>query len=148
MRVDAARGTVLSRIVMRFVLAPRILWSAMLAIGCSSPPEPPAKSAAEVKPEVVPSERAPQPERPESSPGVKDDGTIVSAVTWFDGTLEAALTAAKAEGKLVFVDVGAYWCPPCHRLDEETASPTPRRRSSGTTASPSSAAAAVRPRRT
>jgi thioredoxin-like negative regulator of GroEL len=105
---------------MRFVLAPAIFSSAMLATGCSSPPEPPAKSAAEVKSEVVPSERAPQPERPDSSPGVKDDGTIVSAVTWFDGTLEAALTAAKAEGKLVFVDVGAYWCPPCHRLDEET----------------------------
>lgn len=51
-------------------------------------------------------------------PGVQADGSIVSAVDWFDGTLEQALAKAKAEHKLVFVDVGAYWCPPCHELDE------------------------------
>lgn len=56
----------------------------------------------------------------EVAPGVQDDGEIVSAVTWFHGSLDDALTKAKAEGKLVFVDVGAYWCPPCHQLDEET----------------------------
>ncbi len=108
---------------MRSLLALVVLCSAMLATGCTSPPEPPAKSAVEAKQEVVPSERAPQPEeRPDSSPstpGVKDDGSVVSAVAWFDGTLEAALTAAKQSGKLVLVDIGAYWCPPCHRLDEE-----------------------------
>ncbi len=52
-------------------------------------------------------------------PGVTDQGDIVSAVEWFHGSLEEALAAAKSSGKLVFVDVGAYWCPPCHRLDEE-----------------------------
>jgi thioredoxin-like negative regulator of GroEL len=53
------------------------------------------------------------------SPGVRPDGSIVSAVPWFHGSLEEALAKAKAEGKLVLADVGAYWCPPCHRLDEE-----------------------------
>jgi tetratricopeptide (TPR) repeat protein len=54
-----------------------------------------------------------------SAPGVQADGEVVSAVKWFEGDLEAALAAAKAQGKRVFVDVGAYWCPPCRKLDEE-----------------------------
>ncbi len=53
-------------------------------------------------------------------PGVKQDGSIVFALEWFDGSLEQALAAASAQDKLVFVDVGAYWCPPCHELDEKT----------------------------
>jgi tetratricopeptide (TPR) repeat protein len=53
------------------------------------------------------------------APGVRDDGEIVSAVKWFEGDLEGALAAAKSAGKLVFVDVGAYWCPPCRQLEEE-----------------------------
>lgn len=52
-------------------------------------------------------------------PGVREDGSIVSAVDWFEGSLEQALELAKTEHKLVFVDVGAYWCPPCHELDEK-----------------------------
>ena len=52
-------------------------------------------------------------------PGVQADGEVVSAVQWFEGSLEEALAAAKASGKQVFVDVGAYWCPPCQQLDEE-----------------------------
>ncbi len=54
-----------------------------------------------------------------SAPGVQADGEVVSAVAWFEGDLEGALAAAKAQGKRVFVDVGAYWCPPCRKLDEE-----------------------------
>ncbi len=54
-----------------------------------------------------------------AGPGVQADGEVVSAVQWFEGTLEDAQVAAKAAGKLVFVDVGAYWCPPCRKLDEE-----------------------------
>jgi thioredoxin-like negative regulator of GroEL len=57
------------------------------------------------------------PESPQ--PGVQGDGSVVSAVSWFEGTLEQALEQARSEGKLVFVEIGAYWCPPCHRLDEE-----------------------------
>jgi thioredoxin-like negative regulator of GroEL len=56
---------------------------------------------------------------PTEPPGVREDGSIVFAVDWFEGTLEQALNQAKVESKLVFVDVGAYWCPPCHELDEK-----------------------------
>jgi thioredoxin-like negative regulator of GroEL len=56
---------------------------------------------------------------PKPPPGVREDGSIVSAVDWFEGSIEQALAKAKAERKLVFVDVGAYWCPPCHELDEK-----------------------------
>jgi thioredoxin-like negative regulator of GroEL len=51
--------------------------------------------------------------------GVREDGHIVSAVDWFSGSLEDALGQARLEDKLVLVHVGAYWCPPCHRLEEE-----------------------------
>ena len=51
--------------------------------------------------------------------GVKEDGSVVPAVPWFAGSLEDAVAKAKADRKLVFVDVGAYWCPPCHELDEK-----------------------------
>jgi len=52
-------------------------------------------------------------------PGVQSDGEVVSAVQWFEGDFDAGLAAAKAAGKLVLLDVGAYWCPPCRKLDEE-----------------------------
>jgi len=54
-----------------------------------------------------------------AKPGVQADGSVVSAVKWFHGSLDAALAQAKKDGKIVFVDVGAYWCPPCRKLDEE-----------------------------
>jgi thioredoxin-like negative regulator of GroEL len=56
---------------------------------------------------------------PTEAPGVREDGSIVFAVDWFEGTLEQALNQAKVDNKLVFVDVGAYWCPPCNELDEK-----------------------------
>src|SRR5690606_2728779 len=67
-----------------------------------------------------PASEAAEPADPSDAagPGVRADGSIVSAVDWFEGSLEQALAKAKAEDKLVFVDVGAYWCPPCHELDE------------------------------
>jgi len=56
---------------------------------------------------------------PKDSPGVQADGEVVSAVQWFEGSFDEAQAAAKAGGKRLFVDVGAYWCPPCRKLDEE-----------------------------
>ncbi|MCA9684855.1 MAG: DUF255 domain-containing protein, partial [Myxococcales bacterium] len=53
------------------------------------------------------------------APGVREDGEIVFAVDWFEGSLEQALSRATSEDKLVFVEVGAYWCPPCHELEEQ-----------------------------
>ncbi len=52
-------------------------------------------------------------------PAVAEDGHVVSAVDWFEGELDDALAKAASEDKGVLLDVGAYWCPPCHRLDEE-----------------------------
>jgi len=69
-----------------------------------------------------PAEQATRPvggEPSDQPPGVRDDGSIVFAVQWFEGGLEQALSEAKDQQKLVFVDVGAYWCPPCHELDEQ-----------------------------
>jgi tetratricopeptide (TPR) repeat protein len=54
-----------------------------------------------------------------TGPGVLADGTIVSAVSWHEGSLDQALARAGRDRKLVFADVGAYWCPPCRDLDEK-----------------------------
>jgi tetratricopeptide (TPR) repeat protein len=95
------------------------------ACGGAEPPAGASQSQAsapgpsEPAPAVRPTPHAIEPEPVAPAPGVQPDGEIVSAVDWFHGTLEQALAKAKAEGKLVFMDVGAYWCPPCHQLDEE-----------------------------
>ncbi len=95
-----------------------------LVAGCGGNDDAPGKPGPEASPQA---QRAqPEPTSPTQSdeaspkaPGVQPDGSVVSAVQWFEGPLEAALAKAKAENKLVFVDVGAYWCPPCQKLDEE-----------------------------
>ena len=43
-----------------------------------------------------------------------------SAVPFRDLAFDAACTAAKDEGKLVFIDFYTTWCEPCKRLDKET----------------------------
>lgn len=96
------------------------------ACGGSEPPAPaersvagkPAASEPAPPPAVQPNPPA-TPQPPTLAPGVQPDGEIVSAVAWFHGSLDEALAKAKAEGKLVLMDVGAYWCPPCQQLDEE-----------------------------
>ncbi len=91
----------------------RLTWLAIsLVVACTSPTEPVPKASLNEpeKPAVAP---------PIATPGVQADGEVVSAVQWFSGSFEAALAAAKAQDKRVFVEVGAYWCPPCRKLDEE-----------------------------
>lgn len=95
------------------------LVAASLGFGCKSDSK---ASADATRDEDDKDASAPEPDaQPQAveQPGVREDGSVVTAVDWFEGTLEDALERAKAEGKLVFMDVGAYWCPPCHRLDEE-----------------------------
>ncbi len=42
-----------------------------------------------------------------------------TGVQWHEGTLASALTRAQAEKKLVFIDVYASWCTPCHQMDAD-----------------------------
>ena len=39
---------------------------------------------------------------------------------WMSQNLEGALAKAKAEHKVVVVDIYAEWCAQCHELDEKT----------------------------
>ena len=94
-----------------------LLAATLVLIGCRDAEPSAAKPAPEQQSPAAP---APQAEPAAVEPGVRDDGSIVSAVAWFEGSFEQALARAKAEGKLVILDVGAYWCPPCHQLDEQT----------------------------
>lgn len=38
------------------------------------------------------------------------------SIPWFDGSVEEAFAAAKAQKKPIFLYWGAVWCPPCHEL--------------------------------
>ncbi len=85
-----------------------------LATACAAPPTSDDKKSTGVAAGEAHSEPGPK-----DSPGVRADGEVVSAVDWFEGSLEQAQAAAKTAGKRLFVDVGAYWCPPCRELDEK-----------------------------
>jgi tetratricopeptide (TPR) repeat protein len=95
------------------------LLGVVLAASCGAPG--PKADASGPKPDAPATASTPAAANPPTSagPGVRSDGEIVSAVKWIEGDLEAALAAAKAANKLVFVDVGAYWCPPCRELEEK-----------------------------
>lgn len=43
-----------------------------------------------------------------------------TAPAWINQDMEAALAKAKAEHKVVLVDIYAEWCAQCHELDEKT----------------------------
>lgn len=40
----------------------------------------------------------------------------VEGIEWFEGGIDAAFEAARAQDRLVFLYWGAEWCPPCHDL--------------------------------
>lgn len=93
---------------------------ATLLIACGAPSSAPAGDVGAANKAVPKASPVTPPVEPASvKPGVQADGEVVSAVEWFEGSLDEALALAKAGGKRVFLDVGAYWCPPCRKLDEE-----------------------------
>jgi len=105
------------RLTRRLVLSAGLVTT--LSIACSAPPSgPAAERASEAVPKAS-SGPGTEPAAASAKPGVQADGEVVSAVQWFEGSLDEALASAKASGKRVFLDVGAYWCPPCRKLDEE-----------------------------
>lgn len=53
---------------------------------------------------------------PQLDPGKAE----ATASTWISQDLESALARAKAEHKIVLVDIYAEWCAQCHELDEKT----------------------------
>jgi hypothetical protein len=42
-----------------------------------------------------------------------------NAIEWFEGGFDAALEAARAAGRPLFLYWGAAWCPPCNRVKHE-----------------------------
>ncbi|XLZ69019.1 thioredoxin family protein [Massilia sp. SR12] len=44
---------------------------------------------------------------------------MADAIEWFDGGFDAALAAARAAGRPLFLYWGAAWCPPCNRVKYE-----------------------------
>ncbi len=51
--------------------------------------------------------------------GAADDATATSGEVEWANSLEDALARAKAEDKLVVLDMAAEWCPPCKLLADE-----------------------------
>lgn len=102
-------------------LALGLVWAANGLVACGSG-RTDAKAVAQAEPAEVEADPQPSTVAPASpsTPGVAKSGEVVPAVRWFEGDLDGALSEAKKSGRLVFVEVGAYWCPPCHELEEKT----------------------------
>jgi thiol-disulfide isomerase/thioredoxin len=46
----------------------------------------------------------------------KSATAAVPEIAWYQGSVESAFAAARAQNKPVFLYWGAQWCPPCHEL--------------------------------
>lgn len=110
------------------MLRPRLLLASLAlplclgALACDRQPQPelrPIKqdAAEPAKPDTA---EPPPPPALAEPPGVQADGEIVFAFDWYEGGFERALADATHDERLLVLDVGAYWCPPCHELDEKT----------------------------
>jgi thiol:disulfide interchange protein len=59
--------------------------------------------------------------QPEQAPAVvaEDSPVEVQEVEWIHDDFQAASALAAQEGKLIFIDFYADWCPPCRTLSDE-----------------------------
>ncbi len=53
----------------------------------------------------------------------QQDQKKATGITFFKGTWQEALTAAKEENKLIFMDAYAVWCGPCKTLTKRMTKP-------------------------
>lgn len=51
---------------------------------------------------------------------VTEQAVKVDGINFHEGNWESALAKAKAENKLVFLDISASWCGPCKQLKKTT----------------------------
>ncbi len=99
----------------RAVIAAAILFAA----GCGERiEEPVADTTTDTTPVVAAAGRTVEVpgEGPEAAQPKLADPRVGSRIEWFDGTVDEAFAAAKAERKPVYLYWGAEWCPPCHAI--------------------------------
>lgn len=58
-------------------------------------------------------------QREQVPPQASDAVDQVREVQWIHDDFDAATVLASEEGKLIFIDFYADWCPPCRTLSEE-----------------------------
>jgi thiol:disulfide interchange protein len=97
-----------------------VLFVAGCAPGAPSTSEPPSPAALASSPSLDPTEPPASPVDVRTMP--PPTASAAAAVNLYDPTLDApaqvdaALAAARADGKHVLIEFGADWCPDCHVL--------------------------------
>jgi len=85
----------------------------MLAVGCSKAPDDRSDAASPDAAQSTPAAGAPGggvATLPASAPD------LPPGIDWFEGGVDDAFAAARAEGKPIYLYWGAEWCPPCHAI--------------------------------